>query len=268
MVDSKEWDWEKANKDIWIELCEESYYYAKKWKREGRKSVLDLGCGLGRHSILFAKNGFKVTSVDLSEYGVNYLKDWQKREGIDFMVKRCDMKRLPFQDNAFDCIWAYHVISHTDTDGFIEILSEIERLLKPNGSIYFTLCSKDTWSFTEADFEHIDENTIIKNDDGPEKDVPHFYVSLDDIERLLKNFTINRIRHIDDCYFNGKKQNNKHYYIDANIIKKNEKCDYSHIIGKSVSGKIDRPLGSTHPRDHQLTKCSRTPLHQPRCRQH
>ena len=30
-------------------------------------SVLDLACGAGRHSILFAKRGFKVTAVDLSD---------------------------------------------------------------------------------------------------------------------------------------------------------------------------------------------------------
>ena len=41
------WDWSVvSDKKTWLEPCEESYYYASKWKREGRKSVLDLGCGL------------------------------------------------------------------------------------------------------------------------------------------------------------------------------------------------------------------------------
>jgi len=61
-------DWKAVeDKSSWLDPCEESYYYAEKWKREGRKSILDLGCGLGRHSVLFAKYGFKVTAVDISE---------------------------------------------------------------------------------------------------------------------------------------------------------------------------------------------------------
>ena len=247
MVESKEWDWELADKAIWTKPCEESYFYMHQWQEEGRKSILDLGCGLGRHSILFAKNGFKVTAVDLSDYGIKYLKEWQKREDLDILTKVCDMNKLPFHDNAFDCIWSYHVISHTDTEGFTKILTEIERVLKPNGSIYFTLCSKATGSFTEANFEHIDDNTVIKTD-GPEKEVPHYFVDLNDIERLLKNFEIKRIRHIDDCYFQGKNQNSKHYYIEAELRKPKTGLDFSAIIGNTVMGKIDRPLGSCHPR--------------------
>lgn len=215
MVESKEWDWKEADKTIWTDPCEESYYYSNKWRFEGKKSILDLGCGLGRHAILFAKEGFDVTAVDLSEEGIDYLNKWKEKDNLNTMTMICDMKQLPFQDNSFDCIWSYHVISHTDTEGFLTILDEIKRVLKPKGSIYFTLCSKETWSYSQAGFPRIDENTIIKTD-GPEKNVPHYYVELDDIERLLhSDFTIIRIRHIDDCYFGGSKQNSKHYYIEA-----------------------------------------------------
>lgn len=248
MVKSKEWNWSEEKDLFWLDPCEESYYYCNKWRKDGKKSILDLGCGLGRHAILFAKEGFKVTAVDLSEYGVKHLKEWQKREGVDILTKRCDMKQLPFSDNAFDCIWAYHVISHTDTNGFIEILNEIKRVLKPNGEIYLTLCSKETWSFKEANFPKLDENTVIKANDGAEKDVPHYYVNLDDILPLFGSFEISRIRHIDDCYFEGKYKNNKHFYIDAKLKKENTTLDYCNIIGKKVKGTIDRTLGSIHPR--------------------
>ena len=78
MVESKGWSWADVKNPIWLEPCEESYFYAHKWMKvfkekhgdeldEGgnprKPSVLDLGCGLGRHSILFAKEGFKVTSI-------------------------------------------------------------------------------------------------------------------------------------------------------------------------------------------------------------
>ena len=74
MVQSKGWDWEKADKTPWLEPAEDSYYLADKWKKKGYKHILDLGCGLGRHSVFFTRRGFEVSAVDISEYGVNHLK--------------------------------------------------------------------------------------------------------------------------------------------------------------------------------------------------
>lgn len=38
------------------------------------------------------------------------------------------------------------------------------------------------------------------------------------------------------------------YFIEAIAVKEAVRPDYSDIIGKTVSGKIDRPLGSVHPK--------------------
>lgn len=110
-----------------------------------------------------------------------------------------------------------HFISHTNTTGMKQILNEITRVLKVNGEVYITLCSKETWSFKEAGFPKLDENTVVKTEEGPEKGIPHFYVTLDDIISMFNNYEIERIRHTDDCYFAGRKQNSKHYFILASL---------------------------------------------------
>lgn len=249
MVESKGWDWESAEKESWLDPCEESYFYCNKWKKAGKRSVLDLGCGLGRHSLLFARNGFKVTATDISPYGVEFLRRKEKEEGLNIRSLVCDMVSLPFRDNSFDCVFSYLVISHTDTEGFKRIISEIKRVLKPDGEIYITLCSKATWSFKGAGFPKIDENTVVKTDDGPEKDVPHFFVDLDDIKSLMEqDFDLLRIRHIDNCVFEGIVQNNSHYHVWAKVKKTALPLDFSDVIGKRVSGRIDRPLGTSHPK--------------------
>lgn len=63
MVESKAWDWGiiKDGDDrrrIWLEPAIESYYLIDRWKGQGKKDFLDLGCGLGRHTIQFAKADF------------------------------------------------------------------------------------------------------------------------------------------------------------------------------------------------------------------
>lgn len=252
MVESKAWDWEAVTDEFWLEPCEESYYYAKRWLSQGKKSLLDLGCGLGRHAIMFAKKGFKVTAVDLSDYAVDHLLKWQDNEGLNVMTKKSDMNHLPFHDQAFDCVWAYHVISHTDTQGFLNTLNEIKRVLKPNGEIYLSLCSKSSDAFSSGRFPKVDDQTILKTEGQGEKEVPHYYVDMDDIIHHFKDFNIRHIRHVDDCFYNGAPNNSMHYFISASLDKRPQTLDYSHILGKRVQGLIDRPLGTSHPSFDQI----------------
>lgn len=219
MIDSKAWNWKEEANKLWLTPSEDSYYISNRWKENGFLDVLDFGCGLGRHSIFFSKEGFNVSAFDLSSDGVKHLEQWAKDEKLVIDLTVADMLNLPYKENSFDCIFAYHVISHTTTKGMQQILSEISRVLRPNGEIYLTLCSKETWSFKDAGYPKVDENTIVKTAEGPEKGIPHLYVTLQDVLKLFTDFKIERIRHIDDCYFEGKEQNSKHYFILARHFK-------------------------------------------------
>lgn len=49
MVKSKGWNWkiiEGKNEEIWKEPSIESYYLINRWKEQGKKNFLDLGCGI------------------------------------------------------------------------------------------------------------------------------------------------------------------------------------------------------------------------------
>lgn len=215
MTDSKEWEWEKADQSPWLKPTDDCYYLVAKWSDLGFKKVLDLGAGLGRHSIYFAQQGFEVSAIDLSEYAVNHLKTWSENEGLDIDIMLGDMISLPYADNSFDCVFAYHSISHTDTLGTKKAISEIERVLKQGGEVFTSMCSKESWEFTKAGFPQIDENTLRYMLDGPDKNIPHFYADRDDILNLFHNFNIERVRHTDYCILNNKKMDCKYYYINA-----------------------------------------------------
>lgn len=203
MVKSKGWNWkivEGNNEEYWKNPSIESYYLLNRWLSQDKKYFLDLGCGLGRHSILFGQNGFNVYCFDISEDAINRTKEWATKEKLEFDYKVGDMLDLPYDDNKFDCILCRNVISHTDTEGMKKVIKELDRVLKVGGECYLTLGSKDSWGFKQEDWPLIDENTRLRMEEGPEYEIPHFYVNYELVKELFSDFDIIDIFQVVDYY--------------------------------------------------------------------
>lgn len=94
--------------------------------------VLDLCCGMGRHSLALAEEGYEVTGVDLSEVLLREARSQIGAEKVAWI--RSDMRDLPL-DGGFDA-----VVNLFTSFGYFEkdeeqvkVLREIYRLLKPGG---------------------------------------------------------------------------------------------------------------------------------------
>ncbi|MCF7926438.1 MAG: class I SAM-dependent methyltransferase [Candidatus Izimaplasma sp.] len=107
-------------------------------KRLSFNKVIDLGCGRGRHSLLFAKNGYDVTAVNLSKYAIKELVKKAKKDRLNIECKVIDMLKLSFKDNYYDCLFTYHVISHSVSKEVKTIISEISRIVKYKGEVFVT----------------------------------------------------------------------------------------------------------------------------------
>lgn len=219
MVNSKAWDWKKINGEnekYWLEPALESYYYVNRWLKQNKKIFLDLGCGLGRHTIQFAQAGFNTFGFDLSKTSIEKTEEYAKKSSTKISLQVGDMLNLPYKDESFDCIFCYHVISHTDTKGIKKIISELKRVLKNDGECYLTLCSKQSWGFKQ-NWPVVDENTKIRVEDGPENGVPHFYADFDLILELFHEFQILKIFQVEDFNIDGRFSNSFHYHV---LVKK------------------------------------------------
>jgi len=220
IIKSKGWDWQivaDEYTEMWKNPCVMSYYLLNRWKTKGKSSFLDLGCGLGRHTVLFAKNGFEVDALDISENAIERAKKWAEDENLSVKFAIGDMIDLPYSDSSFDCILCRNVMSHTNTAGIKKIISEFKRILKTDGECYLTLSSKNTWGY-QQDWPKVDENTKLLMQEGPEYKVPHFYADYDLIKKLFADFKIEFIYHIADYYdVEGKTYESWHYHV---LIKK------------------------------------------------
>lgn len=200
MVNSKAWQWEMVSADAaayWKEPAAESYYLMDRWKRQGKKEFLDLGCGLGRHTILFSKAGFAVQAFDLSGYAVAKTQEWAAAEKLEVICRAGDMLELPYEADSFDCILCRNVISHSDTQGVKRILAEIFHIMKAGAECYLTLGSKNAWGFQQP-WPVVDENTKIRLENGPENGIPHFYADRELIETLFEDVELLSVQHIED----------------------------------------------------------------------
>ena len=65
--------------------------------------VLDLCCGVGRHSVLLAKAGLRVTGFDQSGSYLAAARRAARKKGLEAEFVRGDMRRLPFE-GAFDAV--------------------------------------------------------------------------------------------------------------------------------------------------------------------
>lgn len=214
MIKSKSWNWDIVDKNdfYWNSPAPEVYYLAENWKSKNIKRVLDIGCGFGRNAIFLAKQGFTLDGFDLSETSVNETIKKAKKQGIDFShFVVADMLKFPYPDESFDAVLAFNVISHTDKEGFNQILSEIKRVLKPNGEAYFTLGSKESFWFNNPVCTYVDENTRIRVEDGPENGIPHFYIDDDDCFTLFNDFKIIQINELRELTQYGNFS--PHYHV-------------------------------------------------------
>lgn len=94
--------------------------------------VLDLCCGMGRHSLALREYGYDVTGVDLSEV----LLDAARRSDTEGTVTwlRGDMRHVPLtqpQDAVFNLFTSFGYFLEDDDNA--QVLREMERLLRSEG---------------------------------------------------------------------------------------------------------------------------------------
>lgn len=211
MTTSQPWKWDKVTDTFWSQPSPEIFPVVQRWQEKKYQSVLDLGCGTGRHSIFLANLGFTVSAFDLAEDGIDALRIKISDSNLNIDIQLGDMLNLPYEPESFDCILSMFTIQHTDIEGLKIILKSIYSVLKPEGEAFITLTSKQSDSWEKHKDSRVNDNTLIKTE-GPELDVPHTYLDYEEVVDLLKNFQVLKIQQII-TYLPTQKKKNAHFYI-------------------------------------------------------
>ena len=161
-------------------------------RSRGITTVLDLGCGIGRHSLFLASEGFEVSSLDASTTGLTVARDYSRnaRLPIEFCVSK--MTQLPYRADSFDYVLAWNVLYHGAPNIVQLSFNETLRVLRRGGIFHGTMLSKQNSLYQKGRL--IEKDTFIIDDDD-EKQHPHYYCGNTELEKLLTGFAIFSVQH-------------------------------------------------------------------------
>jgi len=109
-------------------------------ERDHTRTILDIGCGTGRHAIELAARGYQVTGVDLSAAQLDRAQEKAAAAGVTVDFRQGDARELAFAE-AFDvaimiCEGGF-CLMETDEMNY-RILQGACRALKPGGKLVLT----------------------------------------------------------------------------------------------------------------------------------
>lgn len=124
------------------------------------KTVLELGCGIGMDTFSMAKNGLKVTALDLTEIGVSTAKNRFQKCNFEGSFLVGDAGLLPIKDNSFDYVYSFGVLHHAANTE--KTITEVYRVLRPGGEARIMLYHRHSINeivhrITRVPFEDKDE---------------------------------------------------------------------------------------------------------------
>jgi len=156
----------------------------KLFNQEKINTIVELGAGLGRDSIFFAKNSINTTALDYSASAINVINEKINKNNLSkyLSTKIFDVrKKLPFEDNSIQACYSHMLYCMALTNEDLQNLNtEILRILKPGGYNIYTVRHTE-----DGDYK----NGIHRGEDLYENDgfIVHYF-SNKKIESLINGF--------------------------------------------------------------------------------
>lgn len=93
--------------------------------------ALDLACGAGRHTLFLARLGYSVDAWDVSEVGLDLLRQGAAEAGLAERVqpRQVDLDGVALPEGVYDLVLATYFLDR-------RLLPSLPRALKPGGLLY------------------------------------------------------------------------------------------------------------------------------------
>lgn len=189
--------------------------YIKKFAKKGCK-ILEIGAATGVYSIELAKQGYKVTAVDLTPRNIEILQE--KAKGVKNITSLVGdaLDLSMFKDGEFDVVLnlgpMYHLYNQKDKD---RAIAETIRVCKPKGICMFAYLSNASivWNYGIRKNKMTEMKSCLKKD-GRLKDIPEEIFSSYYIEDFKKQFDKTKTSYITNVATDGLSETMRDYIND------------------------------------------------------
>ena len=172
----------------------------KTFKEKKIKKVVELGAGLGRDTIYFAKNLINVEALDYSPSAIKIINKKILEHKLSNLVSTqvFDVrKKLPFEDNSVEACFSHMLYCMALTTIEIECLNkEICRILKPGGINIYTARHTEDGDYKNGTY--IGED-LYENDGF----IVHFF-SEEKVRKITDGFDIKNVEKFEEGKFPRK----------------------------------------------------------------
>ena len=172
----------------------------KTLKEKKIKKVVELGAGLGRDTIYFAKNLINVEALDYSPSAIKIINKKILEHKLSNLVSTqvFDVrKKLPFEDNSVEACFSHMLYCMALTTIEIECLNkEICRILKPGGINIYTARHTEDGDYKNGTY--IGED-LYENDGF----IVHFF-SEEKVRKITDGFDIKNVEKFEEGKFPRK----------------------------------------------------------------
>ena len=183
-----------------LEPSEAAINTLKIFKEQNIEKIVELGAGLGRDSIFFAKNLIHVSALDYSFAAIKTINKKASENKLSNFIstKIFDVrKKLPFKDNSIEACFSHMLYCMALSTTELKYLNnEICRILKPGGLNIYTV--RHTGDGDYKNGIHIGEN-LYENDGF----IVHFF-SEEKVRNIADGFNVINIENFDEGVFPRK----------------------------------------------------------------
>ena len=172
----------------------------KTFKEQNVKQIVELGAGLGRDTIFFAKNSISVEALDYSPTAIKIINKKVSENRLSNLVstKIFDVrKKLPFKDSSVEACFSHMLYCMALSNSDLKNLNnEVLRILKPGGINIYTV--RNTSDDDYKNGIHISED-LYENDGF----IVHFF-SEEKIKKITDGFSFKNIESFEEGTFPRK----------------------------------------------------------------
>ena len=158
--------------------------------------ILDIGAGAGEYSLYFARKGYFVSALELTDSNIRAFRAKLRPEDVVDLVQGNAVDLSRYADDSFDIVLVfgplYHLHSEEDQQ---KCIAEAMRVCKPDGTLFFAFITNDMVFLTEFSYNSDYFSSGDYNKDTFElDDFPFVFHTVDECRAMLRAGGVKIIR--------------------------------------------------------------------------